>query len=293
MGLQNICSLTNMSLSEKLEINIISLFDWGFIDKGGYFNVDIDQSGSYVNNLSVLNKVVDPRGFTVWQGPKNWVYEDGADGSGVNYPPVIYVDNVISTGVTINYRDGNVRTSGTPTDVRAEFSYKWVTVTSARKVDMYRKVRYRSGRTDLEEINGPTELFVPMPFISFEVPPITSSRPYGVGFFSPKVISHRITANVVGENHSDVTRICDLICKQEGFIFDMFNPQEVHASGDYPLNMNGTFNSGKNHDELVELYPWGNFKILSAEAEDATYIHENICEAKVRIRTEMLNCGCT
>lgn len=296
MGLQNICSLSNMSLSEKVEINLISIFDWGFLDHGGYFNIDINQSGAYVDNLSSLEKVVDPRGFTVWQGQKNWVYESSADSSGVNSPPKIYVNNILQTGnYSVNYRDGNVKiTSGTPTDVKAEYAYKWVTVTSARKLENFRNIRYRNTRTDINnnQLAQAQEIFVPMPFVSFEVPPISSSKKYGIGFFSPRLIQHQINAHVVGETHADVVRICDIICKQEGFIFQTFDPQVVHNSGDYPLNLNGTLNSGKNHDQLSSLYPWNDIKIVSAEADDASYIHENICEAIVRINTEFLNCGC-
>lgn len=296
MGLQNICSLTNMSLSEKIEINLISIFDWGFLDNGGYLNIDINQSGAYVNNLSALTKVEDARGFTCWQGQKNWVYEESADSSGVNCPPRIYTNNILYTGIcTINYRDGNVTFPTAKTDVRAEYAYKWVTVTSARKVENFRSIRYRNTRPDINngENKYPQELFVPMPFVSFDVPPITSSKPYGVGFLSPRLFKHRISAHVVGETHSDVMRICDIICKQQGFIFDTFDPQLVHNSGDYPLNFNGTLNSGKNHDELAALYPWSTIRIDSAEADNSSYIHENICEAIVTLNTTILNCGCT
>lgn len=285
-----------MSLSEKIEINLISIFDWGFVDKGGYFNVDINQSGAYVDNMSVLQKVEDVRGYTCWQGPKNWVYETGADSSGVNAPPIIHVNNVLYTGVPIiNYRDGNVVIpAATPTSVKAQYSYKWVNVTSARKVENYRSIRYRNTRTDLvnNENFSPMELFVPMPFVTFDVPPISSSKPYGVGFLSPKLYSHRITAHVVGENHSDVVRIADIICKQKSYIFKTFDPQLVHNSGDYPLNFNGTKNSGKTHDQLAELYPWAEMRIDSAEATNSSYIHENICECQVLLKTTILGCGC-
>lgn len=295
MGLQNVCRISNMSLSEKVEINLISIFDWGFVEAGGYFNIDIDQSGDYVNNLSVLHKVVDPRGTTKWQGPKNWVYEESADSSGVNCPPVVYVDGVLNTGVSINYRDGSVNgISSGATDVRAEFSYKWVTFTSTRKVENLRRVQYRQNRTDLNngENKGPAEIRVPMPFVAFDVPPISESYYYGLGMHSPKVYNHDIVAYVIGETHADVVRICDIIARQEGFLFETFDPQEVHASGDYPLNFNGTLNSGKNHDELADLYPWSTIRINSAECTNGAYIHEHIYQATVKLNTTIVSCGC-
>lgn len=295
MGLQNICRVSNMSLSEKIEINLISMFDWGFIDHGGYINVNLNQSGDYVDNLSVLHKIVDPRGFTKFQGPKNWVYEESADSSGVNCPPTVYVASVLNTGVTINYRDGSVTgISSGATDVRAEFSYKWVTFTSTRKVENLRRVQYRQNRTDLgnNENKAPSEIRIPMPFVAFDVPPISESYPYGLGLHSPKVYNHDIVAYVVGETQADVTRICDMIAMQEGYLFNTFDPQLVHESGDYPLNFNGTLNSGKNHDELVVLYPWATLRINSAECLKGAYIHEHIYQASISLSTTIVSCGC-
>ena len=56
MPLKNVCSMRSMGLSEKVEANLVSFFDFGFLDKGGYFNIDINQSGDYVSNLSSLTK---------------------------------------------------------------------------------------------------------------------------------------------------------------------------------------------------------------------------------------------
>ena len=82
MPLKNTCSVRSMGISEKVELNLISFFDYGFLDKGGYFNVDFAQSGDYVSDISSLTKIRDNRGFTYWAGPKNWVYESAADNSG-------------------------------------------------------------------------------------------------------------------------------------------------------------------------------------------------------------------
>lgn len=294
MGLYNLSTIKNMSISEKLEINIISLFDWGFLEAGAYFNVDIDQSGAYVDNMSILTKVTDVRGPTYWQGPKNWVFEDTIDSSGANTPAIIYVSGIENSGALVNYRDGRVLLGGTQAagSVRAYFSYKWVNFTSTRKIEHLRRVQYRQTRTDLTGSSATpmSEINVPLPFVAFDVPPITKSKRYGIGLLSPKVYNHDVIAYVVGESHSDVSRICDTIAKQEGFIFDMFDPQLVHESGDYPLNMNGTINSGKTHNQLSALYPWCLLKINSAECTNGSFIHEHIYQATVKINTEMTIC---
>ena len=53
MSLNNICNVANMSISEKLEANLIGLFDWGFVDNGGYINIDVNQ----VQKIGFMNQM--------------------------------------------------------------------------------------------------------------------------------------------------------------------------------------------------------------------------------------------
>lgn len=52
MSLHNLCSVASVGPTEKLEMNLISMFDHGFVDKGGYFNVNLAQTGCYTNDMS-------------------------------------------------------------------------------------------------------------------------------------------------------------------------------------------------------------------------------------------------
>ena len=260
MPLKKVCSVRNIGASEKIEKNLISFFDYGFVDKGGYFNIEIAQTGDYVNNLSSLTKVQDSRGFTYWAGPKNWVYESGADGSGVNAPPQIYVNGSLYSSGTVNYKEGAVyNIPANATGVNAKFSYKWVSFISARESNYGKKITVGDNRTDLNTVDRSTsaQLSIALPLVSFDVPSVSESKEYGLGAeYTPMVNVYNIRATVAGANDADVKRICDIIVAQQGFAINTFDPQEVLASGDLPVTMWGAKNSGKTHDKLAAIYPW-------------------------------------
>lgn len=285
-----------MGTSEKVETNLISYFDFGFLDIGGYFNIEVNQSGDYINNLSSLTKVVDNRGFTYWAGPKNWVYESGADNSGVNAPPQIYVNNNLYTLGTINYRDGyvyNIPSSGT--SVKAQFSYKWVNVVSAKKSGYGRIIKYGENRMDLDPVarSGASETRITLPFVSFDVSSIGDSKPYGIGGeLTPMLYTYDIKATVVGESPNDVKRIADIIVKQQGYSINTFDPEEATASGDYPLNLNGTLNSGKTHDELAVIYGWNQLFFEKIKASDGPSLPNGLFQTIINIKAKTLGCGC-
>ncbi len=298
MPLKNTCSVRSMGTSEKVELNLISFFDYGFLDKGGYFNVDFAQSGDYVSDISSLTKIRDNRGFTYWAGPKNWVYESAADSSGCNCPPAIKVNGAIYTSGIINYREGYVyNIPSTGTSVQAEFSYKWISMVSAKKSGYGRAIKMETMRPDLDQIprSGAPELTITLPFVSFDVPPISTSKPYGLGSYdgAPMEYSYKAKATVVGENPDEVKRISDIIVKQQGFCLNTFNPDEATASGDYPLYIDGRLNSGKSHDQLSAQYPWGQILLEDVKATDGPNLKNGLFQSIVTMRLKMVGCGCS
>lgn len=296
MSLNKVTNIANMSVSEKLENNVISMLDWGFTDKGGYINIDINQSGDYVDNRSSLTRVTDVRNQSVyWQGPENWVYESGISVGTANNVPLIYVNNVLNTGCTINYRDGQVTTPTgvTATSVKAEFAYKWITFTSSRNSNSLRRLQARQNRFDIDngEVNIPAEVRVPMPCVTIDCPPVSKSRPYGIGGpISATIYTHEIDLQIVGETASEAVRIADYICAQKGNEFLSYDPYLVKNANNFPLTFKGRLNSGKNHDQLCALYPWANIYILDARATYGAYLDQNIYQTNVRITTEIKVC---
>lgn len=296
MPLKNVCSIKSAQTSEIIEKNLISYLDYGFINIGGYFNIDLNQSGDYSDNLSSLSKVKDNRGYTYWAGPKNWIYQSGADSSGVNSPVEIYVNNSGYALGTVNYRDGHVYNIPiSATSVKAVFSYKWVEVDSATSTGFGKIIRTGQNRADLDPVarSGNPEYVVTLPFVSIDIPPITEQKPYGIGGdVSPMVYKYKAKATIVSDNPNDVRRIADIIVKQEGYNIETFNPSEVVASGDEPLYFNGTLKSGKDHGQLSAEYPWTPIFIRKATGENGPSMLNGLFQAVVNLDLELLGCGC-
>ena len=299
MPLKNVCSMRSMGLSEKVEANLVSFFDFGLLDKGGYFNIDINQTGDYVSNLSSLTKVVDNRGFTYWAGPKNWVYESGADSSGVNAPAQIYLNGSGSPYVsgTINYREGYVyNLPAATTGVRAEFSYKWVTCVSAKKSGYGRSIKSNTNRIDLDPVarSGAPEYSITLPFVSFDVPSISESKPFGLGSsLQPMQYTYNTKVTVVGESPDDVKRIADILVKQQQYPINTFDPETVTSSGAYPLTINGNLNSGKTHDQLATLYPWDQIWINKVKSVDGAEMKNGLFQSVISMQLVVIGCGCS
>jgi len=289
-----------MSISEKLEVNLISLFDWGFTEKGGYINVDAsgaEASGAYVDNRGILTRVIDPRSTGVfYQGPENWVYESGQASSPLPYtPPLVYVGATLDTTPIINYRDGRITPSiatTTTSVVKAKFSYKWVKFTSARNSPFRRQIQNRQNRTDIANgnISVLPEIRLPLPTVCIDVPPISGSKPYGITTYGARTYKHRVLAYIIGESSSNVLRISDYISSQQGSFFYTFDPTLVVAADDFPLNFDGTPNTLKNHEQLSETYPWATIRIIVAKGLWSGYLTENIYQAVVELDTEIVAC---
>ena len=289
MGLKRVCSVRNVGPSEKIEANIISYFDYEFLDNGAYFNVALDATGDYNSNLSSLSKVNDQRGFTYWAGPKNWVYESGADNSGVYAPAQIYVNGSGYSLGTINYRDGyvyNVPISAT--GVKASYSYKWISFVSARKTGIGRKLTTNS--VQYSGINPEIELSLPI--VSIDVSPINKVIDYGLSADRIKKLEYDVKFTIISTSDSDVKRISDILVNQRNSYIDSFDPTIVKSSVDFPLTKNGIINSGKSHQELVELYPWNSIYILDASSKYSNSVIDGLSQCVVTMKIETPNCGC-
>lgn len=289
MGLKRVCSVRNIGASEKIETNTISYFDYEFLNNGAYFNISLGATGDYNSNLSSLTKVRDERGFTYWAGPKNWVYESGADNSGVYAPAQIYVNNSGYLLGDVNYRDGYVlNVPINATGVQARYSYKWVTFVSARKTGIGRKIT-----TNFAQYSGINpEIELALPLVSIDVSPIKEVTNYGLSADRIKKLKYDVKFTIISTSDSDVKRISDILVNQKDSYIASFDPEVVRNTGDFPLTKGGTLKSGKSHQQLVDLYPWNSIYILDTSAKYSDYVNDNISQCVVNMKIETPNCGC-
>ena len=78
-SLKGFTSLADNLPDDHLRANIISFFDYGFLEKGNFHNVRIPTSGQYGGSKHKLELTNDPRynNGQVWQGFRaNWVWKD-------------------------------------------------------------------------------------------------------------------------------------------------------------------------------------------------------------------------
>lgn len=298
MTFSKVCNVSDMSISEIVEANVISFLDWGFIDKGGFINVDVPKQGAYSSDLSVLDRYTDPRDKSVYfRGNEGWIYQSYVSNQvQPYYQPLIYVDGVQATSSVINYKDGTVTITPTPATtsvVQAKYSYKFATVGSSRKILNKKTLGYKNKRGDKRETTDGIlpEILVPMPFLSVEVPPISSSRPFGLDRLGPRIYTINAQIAVISETPSETARISDIICNQQGTNFKTFNPKSIVQSNDFPLNFNGTLNSGKTHDQLAQTYPWYDVYFEEVNSYNGNYISQDIFQSFIKLKLELVTCS--
>ena len=96
--LSNLPNAQDATISNILLDNFIAFYDWGFLDRGSFYNIQIPQSGIYGGDRHKLRSSDNPN-YTdgqVWEGYRqNWVWESGIDGT--TQQPVtisgVFVDN--------------------------------------------------------------------------------------------------------------------------------------------------------------------------------------------------------
>jgi hypothetical protein len=230
-----------------VEENLKSFLDFGFLNIGGFINVNIPTSGLYGNNFHVLKNTTDP-GYTgnkVWQTPKkNWVWESGIsyNGSspknisgvivnGVGYPAPTGSGSVT---YSLDYENGRVVFNSsltTASSVQMAYSYRWCNVLKSSD---------NNGWQYLQQLSY-------QPSNSMN----TNDIPYELG----SLVSYRqqdILLHIYTENINDLNNIMDIIRYQKEKTIQLYDIKKVVNSGVYGLNANGSKNSNAlNYSQLI------------------------------------------
>jgi hypothetical protein len=288
--LKNVTSVADQTASEMIKANLISFFDFGFLNAGGYINIDFGQLNAAGKDISLLRKVTDIRfaGKEVWQGAENWLYESGVT-SGTPMVTAVTNNGVAVVSPEIDYINGRVLLPTGATNVRARYSYKWVTFTSSQ--DSLSPLRL-SDYSAKSKNQTTAEITLPLPAVSFHVPPISKSRFNGINRnYDSKTITHEIICEVFGHSAAETQRVSDIIANQSGYSMPMYCINSAGEADDLPLKFDGELNSGKNHLELFEDYPWTYMKFADITSRNGDYINPKIHKVILKIRTETVLCG--
>jgi len=310
-GVKNIGDLTP---SEIIADNMITFFDWGFLDIGAFFNVSLSTSGAYGGEKDNLRLVNDLNFVTgqVWEGfHRKFVWESGTT---INEPIAIsgvYVDSTFhptaETGAFAHhydYNNGRVvfeTAISTTANVELEYSYKWIDVTAAKNIPFFKRLQYRANRLDSSHFNqfasgdwsntGMTR--IQLPSIAIEVPPIGNTIPVSLGT-GWVFAEHDIKFHIMAEDGTTAVRLADILMKQTEKTIFLFNSNEIAASGAFPLDFRGMINSGaKSFPGLVDLnidggYRWRKLRFMDSSASNGQWIHNNLYLTTVTMETQTI-----
>jgi len=260
-SLARLSNAQDSTLSNILLDNFISLYDWGFLDRGQFYNIDIPESGIYGGDKHKLRLAEDPNysDGQVWEGYRqNWVWESGISAtteqpisiSGVFVDNTFYATGNVTKPFYIDYPNGRVvfDTAITSTStVQLEYSHKWVQVVPAQGVPWFRQIQQRSFRNEedfqVSSSGGWVQLGqtrIQLPAVAIEVVPARSMQGYQLG--GGQWINSDVVFYIISENHWECTNLMDSILYQNDRTVHLFNPTAVAISGVFPFNYRNELN---------------------------------------------------
>lgn len=307
---------TDATLSEILLDNFVNFYDWGLLDKGGFYTISIPQSGIYGGDRHKL-RLVDNPNYTagqVWEGYRqNWVWEGSGNIDGVTQQPInisgVYVNgDFYATGnVTkpfyIDYPLGRVvfdSAESTTSDVQIEYSHKRTQVTPSEGISWFQQLQLNSFRTDENfQVQGSGgwvrlgETRVQLPAIAVEVVPARSTQGYQLG--GGQWVRSDVLFYVMTENHWECVNMVDTIVNQNDRTLTLFDTTKVAQSGVSPF----TFENGRERElrahanpsglypSMVENFPYRKCWIYETRGETITQLATDLYISVARCKTEV------
>lgn len=279
MSLRGFQSFDESGLSEVLTDNLIYYLDYGFVEKGGYTNVQ--RSSNPHNNQHILYPVRDIRetNGTVWATRrKNWVWEPN---QGIPISGVWVNNNLITSGYEINYRDGYIKFNSpisTNSQVELNYSYKYIQVFDADESRIFQNDTDSFNVSDNIFINGSGFSYpdkrIQLPAIGLEVLTDRSLSPFELGNLSQRT-STTVLCNILSTDDRIVKRISDYLSYQQDKSFYLFDRDMVAQSGFYPMNYDGTINNPSGtYPYLAENFKYK--KVFAAKVSTGNIRVENV-----------------
>ncbi len=314
--LKGVSNIANSMISTQVSDNVIEFFNWGLLEAGGYFNVNMPASGLYGGDKHKLRLVDDPN-YTagqVWEGYRsNWVWETGVAPS---TQPIqisgVYVggDFQPGTGVGtyahhVDYPNGRVvfdTAIATTSTVSIEFSYKWVNVIKAEGIPWFREIQYNSQRVDSDHFLqtgsgdwsqlGQTR--VQLPALAVEVVPRRRFEPHELG--STRRAYTDVLLHVLAEEEYIASQLVDAVTLQEEKTLWMFDTNLLATQNKYPLNYRGELTthalaSGRYPDLVSDTAEgglrWKKMFIPTCVSQGLSMLNPDLYVGTVRMTTEV------
>ena len=314
--LKGFSGIFDSTLSNDIQDGLVEYFDWALLDKGNYFNVtkgELAPNGKDYSKLRLSSNDHYNAG-QVWEGfRKNWIWQSGVDSS----PAPLVGDNKEKPGISGVYIDGSFEpTSGvgpyahyidyfngrvifdtaipTGTTIQTEHSYKYINVTYANNVPWLKELQTNTLQPtssffdrDTGSWDIPPESRLQLPAIAIEVVPLRRFKGYQIGggqWVYTDVLFHCIAEDEVTRN-----QLVDIVSLQNDKRIDLFNSNEIDASGDFPLDYRGSpVPSALSYPDLMEKHEGGSMILSNSTVQEMVMVNTNIFGGIVRMTTEVI-----
>jgi hypothetical protein len=314
-SLKGFSSFGDATITTHVRENLISLFDYGLLEKSAFVNVDVPSTGYYGGLDHRLRLVKDPR-FTdgqVWEGFRsNWVWESGLGAytstnnarpgvSGVYINEAFYPTS--TTGIYshhINHPLGRV-VFGSPIPassvVSCRYSYKYVNVTKADGLEWFKQVQEYSERSDNSNfVNNSGEWGIladnrlQLPAIGIEVINDRNMTPHALGggqHVYTSFLFHCVAEDVYTRDH-----LVDIVSLQNEKVAQSYNLDKISSSNAFPLDYRGVPISGAlSYPRLISTYEGNHIRLIDAKIDSIYSMTPNIHVGTVKLKTEVILFG--
>lgn len=276
---RNVSKVGEPLISDNLEANLVSYFQWNILGTSAFINFDYATSGNYGGNASRLKYATRP-GYTngqVWEGfRKQWIWQSGINAttqpiaiSGVKVNGTFYPSSTTGTYAhKIDYSNGRVifnnaiSTSATVLVAHSINHFQFYTADNPWWQNIQRNSYRIDDSTFTLTSSGiwsiPPEQRVQLPCVVIEATPNFSKRG-GAYELGSHVHWHaqEIKAHIITENRQEMKWMIDVIGGQYDTVINLFDKARMVASGVYPLSLaDGSLNSNiGNYPDFVTNYP--------------------------------------
>ena len=261
---KDVYDIGQRNVISSLEDNLKNFLDWGFLNIGGFIDVNVPPSGN--TGPAFARLVTDPsfNSNTVWETErKDWVYESGVSHS--NRSPInisgIYLNNTFlpapsgsgSYSYSLNYPLGRITFSnpvGASSKVALNYSYKYVQIYKANESTWWKELQNNTYFTNNPDYNITSNHRIQLPAIIIETIPRTVLTPYEIGT-AENIVQQDILLHIFTENPVQRNSIIDTLVLQKDKTLYLNNLTKMLKDHVYPLDYKGQPNTNRfNYDQL-------------------------------------------
>lgn len=224
----HVTDIGQRNIISSLEDNLKNFLDWGFLNIGGFIDVNIPTSGT--NGPAFAKLVSDPSSAsnTIWETErKDWVYESGVshrDRTPVNISG-IYLNNTFLPGpngsgnytYSLNYPLGRIAFDNpisSSSKVCLNYSYKYVQIYKANESIWWKELQNNTYYTNNPDYNISSNHRIQLPAIVIETIARNVLIPYELGT-TENIIKQDILLHIFTENPVQRNSIVDTLILQK------------------------------------------------------------------------------